>query len=358
LCLIVLLGSQNRGAAQVWSLDAYAGRENYSAVPASIASTTGVLSVRFNEDRRLFQGALGLPMTSETVTWGVLGFGDRFSIQRRGFAAGAHVSVFAHVQRDPVTDSSGRGVQADVLPMLSQSFGAGTVELRSGPRWYGARLGGVDWTRRLWSTEFRGGLQAAEEIHVEGDLRHERGPESEDYTRVGFSMSAIVGRTILQGGMGHWVAGLTDVSPEWEASITVPLRAGLWVFSSVQRESFNPLFLNPARTSWSAGVTFRLGGGQDITASNSVRIEQGNRILIRVPLDEAAGPLAIAGDFTNWKPIPMHQEKNDWQFEITLAAGVYRYAFRTESGKWLVPENIPNRTDDGMGGFVAVLVVP
>jgi hypothetical protein len=41
----------------------------------------------------------------------------------------------------------------------------------------------------------------------------------------------------------------------------------------------------------------------------------------------------------------------------TAAPGVYHYAFVAEDGTWFVPESVPGRQDDGMGGHVAVLVV-
>ena len=37
--------------------------------------------------------------------------------------------------------------------------------------------------------------------------------------------------------------------------------------------------------------------------------------------------------------------------------GRYHYAFVAEDGTWFVPESVPGRQDDGMGGHVAVLVV-
>jgi hypothetical protein len=43
---------------------------------------------------------------------------------------------------------------------------------------------------------------------------------------------------------------------------------------------------------------------------------------------------------------------------LPLAAGVYQYAFRSATGEWFVPTSIAGRRDDGMGGHVAVLVVP
>jgi len=37
--------------------------------------------------------------------------------------------------------------------------------------------------------------------------------------------------------------------------------------------------------------------------------------------------------------------------------GVYHYTFRSATGEWFVPVSTAGRRDDGMGGFVAVLVV-
>jgi hypothetical protein len=48
----------------------------------------------------------------------------------------------------------------------------------------------------------------------------------------------------------------------------------------------------------------------------------------------------------------------EWTATLVLPRGVYRYAFRRPDGSWFVPEGTPGRTDDGMGGAAAVLVVP
>ena len=344
-------------AAQVWSFDAYAGRANYRTMPSSVSSTTGVLGLRFNQDRRIFQAALGLPLASDTVTWGIVGLGDRLAIRRGGLAAGADVSIFAHAQRDPVADITGNGLQAELLPMISTSVGAGTFELRSGPRWYGSRLGDVDWTRRLWTTEIRGGVQAREGVLLGTDVRHDRGPDSESYMRAGLSLAATLERVAFEVGVGHWMQGVDDAAPEWDASISIPVLPSVWFFTAAHRETFNPQFLGPARTSWSAGVTFRIGGRETPVSAADVEVEQRGRIIIRVPVSEAPVSLSIAGDFNGWMPVPMERQGSEWRFALNLTSGVYRFAFQTADGKWIVPESIPNRTDDGMGGWVAVMVV-
>jgi hypothetical protein len=54
----------------------------------------------------------------------------------------------------------------------------------------------------------------------------------------------------------------------------------------------------------------------------------------------------------------MHREGTHWRVELNLEPGIYHFAFREAGGDWFVPEAVPNRRDDGMGGWVAVLIVP
>jgi len=83
-----------------------------------------------------------------------------------------------------------------------------------------------------------------------------------------------------------------------------------------------------------------------------------SRVVLRLSArDTGPPPPSIAGDFTNWAPVRMERHGQEWRFLAHLSPGVYRFAFRDADGKWFVPHNFPNRTDDGMGGWVAVLVV-
>lgn len=88
-------------------------------------------------------------------------------------------------------------------------------------------------------------------------------------------------------------------------------------------------------------------------------IQKGGRVTVRLSAHEAgAPPPSIAGDFTNWTPVGMKRQEDEWRFSIQLSTGVYRFAFRNADGEWFVPARFPNRTDDQMGGWVAVLVIP
>jgi len=83
------------------------------------------------------------------------------------------------------------------------------------------------------------------------------------------------------------------------------------------------------------------------------------RVRLRLSVREAgtATP-SVAGDFTKWMPVRMQRHGDEWRFTVQLSPGVYHLAFRSANGEWFVPTSFPNRTDDQMGGWVAVLVVP
>jgi hypothetical protein len=84
-----------------------------------------------------------------------------------------------------------------------------------------------------------------------------------------------------------------------------------------------------------------------------------NQVVLHLPArDTGVPPPVIAGDFTNWMPVRMEHHKDEWRYSVHASPGVYHFAFRGADGHWFVPASFPNRTDDGMGGWVAVLVIP
>jgi hypothetical protein len=85
--------------------------------------------------------------------------------------------------------------------------------------------------------------------------------------------------------------------------------------------------------------------------------DRNGHAVITIPVRSAKGTPSIAGDFTGWKPVPMHRAGSRWTYTAKLDPGVYHYAFVAEDGSWFVPESVAGRQDDGMGGHVAVLVV-
>jgi hypothetical protein len=78
---------------------------------------------------------------------------------------------------------------------------------------------------------------------------------------------------------------------------------------------------------------------------------------IRLPSKLFASPPQVAGDFNNWTPVAMERDGETWRYSVAARPGVYNYAFVASDGTWYVPDGVPGRKDDGMGGHVAVLVV-
>jgi hypothetical protein len=115
-------------------------------------------------------------------------------------------------------------------------------------------------------------------------------------------------------------------------------------------------FLSPLDTSSTVGLSFQTGNKQELASDTSAGRES-TRIVLRLSLREGGSLPSIAGDFTNWAPVRMKRYENEWRFPVSLPPGVYHFAFRGKDGKWFVPPSFPNRTNDGMGGWVAVLVV-
>jgi hypothetical protein len=88
-------------------------------------------------------------------------------------------------------------------------------------------------------------------------------------------------------------------------------------------------------------------------------VHDDGQVVLHLPArDASAPPPLIAGDFTNWMPARMERHKDEWRYSVHVSSGVYHFAFRGADGRWFVPASFPNRVDDGMGGWVAVLVLP
>jgi hypothetical protein len=207
----------------------------------------------------------------------------------------------------------------------------------------------------LWTTQVRGSVEPTARLQLASDFRHDRGGQGEKYNRAGLSIGGIVGRVAVRASAGHWFDSPGNGRPEWGLSIAIPVKR-VWFVSSAGYQDFDPTFLSAPRTSWSVGLSIPFGGKRE-TTSESVANGDSTRVVLRLPLREAGAAPSVAGDFNSWMPVRMTRCDHEWCFPVNLAAGVYHYAFRSNDGKWFVPPGTPNRAEDGMGGWQAVLVV-
>jgi hypothetical protein len=89
--------------------------------------------------------------------------------------------------------------------------------------------------------------------------------------------------------------------------------------------------------------------------------DEANRVFIQFRLDVAdVEHVALAGDFTEWKPVhALHQTgPGVWSVTVALDPGIHDYAFLVDGERWMT-DPLAARVDDGFGGVnsrVAVLV--
>jgi len=76
-------------------------------------------------------------------------------------------------------------------------------------------------------------------------------------------------------------------------------------------------------------------------------------------LDDAASSVAIAGDFSNWEPIPLTARQTDgataWTIMLPLTPDEHRYLFVVDETRWVPDPLAPFSRDDGFGQVNSVI---
>jgi hypothetical protein len=116
------------------------------------------------------------------------------------------------------------------------------------------------------------------------------------------------------------------------------------VISAAVRVSVGPKPLPVMHRSAIARATVepRPGGGGDLV----VRVFAADTMLIEV-----------AGDFSEWQPLPLEREEGFWVARVRLPSGSYRVAVRVNLGLWRAPRNLARVRDD-YGGEAGIVVIP
>jgi hypothetical protein len=354
--IVVALSRADAACAQGWSADVSAGRVVYDPVSANVGTNNVVGSLRYDAQRNIWvYGAGAVPTGHDGTFWIAAGTGGRLMFPAqdlRGPSFGADVAAHAFSFRDRLVDLTGSGGELEAMPFARLAYGAGFIEGRGGWRGHTLSFAGTREHRRVFETGARGGYGTM--VRVEGDARWVHASEG-TYPFLGATITYVGSRVDVWGQTGKWLADdLRD--REWAVGSGVALGVRTSVWGSVRQEAPDPLYWNSTRRSWSVGVTQRLGRLPAPLAP--VSRSQTGTVAVRLPAaDASAGAVSIAGDFNSWQPTPMQREGDEWVVLLTLAPGVYHYAFRSATGEWFVPSSASGRRDDGMGGYVAVLVV-
>jgi len=376
LALLAACGTPSIVRAQEWRASARVGRVTYEGSPAGAsAASSVVLGLGRTGLRDWFGASTALPV-GEDPFWAVLGGWKR--LETRG-AAGLLLDLSAHgfIQRHTVTTTGTPAPAPGPLPGLPQTptqvetdlsgEGAGAelmaggfagspslrLEARAGLAAQRSRLGGVIQERALPSADARLSLGRAP-LTIQAETRG-WWDHGDTHAYAGGMLQYGRGPLQLWGSLGQWVAGGRD-GVAWSAGAGTSVAPQIELQLGARGNAFDPLYLSSTETSFWAGLSLRVGGGRTVRPPVPDRARDG-RAVIRIPARSAKGTPSIAGDFTGWRPMPMRRDGSHWTHTLKLDPGVYHYAFVGEDGTWFVPESLPGRQEDGMGGHVAVLVV-
>lgn len=82
----------------------------------------------------------------------------------------------------------------------------------------------------------------------------------------------------------------------------------------------------------------------------------GGTLVVRVEAHDTL-TVEIAGDFSEWKPLPLVREGADWVARVPLTPGKYHIGVRANLGPWRAPRNLARVRDD-FGGESGLIVIP
>jgi len=83
---------------------------------------------------------------------------------------------------------------------------------------------------------------------------------------------------------------------------------------------------------------------------------RGDSIVVRFRFTGARA-VAIAGDWDQWRPVPLVAVGDDvWERTLLVSPGTHRFNLLVD-GEWVVPHGVATLADE-LGGLVALLVVP
>jgi len=339
-----------------WVLDLSAGAAQHDLVSASLDTRDAVLGVRYEGLPWLYLSG-AVPLDSASLPWGAGGVGGRAALRRAGLDLGVDLGAHAFAYHDPTLDASGGGATGQVVPFVGFTRAGARVEIGSGILHYRSLLEGetvLDQT--VHQTAATVAYSPRLGLTLTGEGRYARA-EQGDYPYLGATAEYDLRRGEVWAALGRWLSD-DMTSPVWSVGGSWNVNGRVQVRASVDQESEDPLYWNAPRRSWSVGVSHSLGrAALAAPPVPVVPVAAGGRVTIRLPVSESAEAPSGGGDFNEWTPVAMTRSGDDWVVSLPLKPGVYHYGFRGKDGEWFVPASVPNRVDDGFGGYSAVLVV-
>ena len=184
---------------------------------------------------------------------------------------------------------------------------------------------------------------------------------------------------------GSWytdlVGGATIEKPRVQASVWLSARMSATYGSTGAASAALQYFVTPALALEASGGNYLrdpfqglpragfIGGGvrlyarRHVPSAPAVSLQplvaqhRGDSLVVRFRMSGAQS-VAIAGSWNAWTPVDVHGLGGDiWEAALLLPAGTYYFNLIVDGKEWVVPGGVAV-ISDGMGGLVAVLMVP
>jgi hypothetical protein len=310
----------------------------------------------------------GDPLRGGASAW------KRLSVRRSGVLAGLDLAGNAFLAADrsgqPASplpfpfdppssgraDRSGHAFVGQALPVLGYEASTFQLQVRAGVSRYAAKFGDQRSDRSVRLADLQVTVTPTSSFAIVPMMQ--RYQASGEAATMFTGVSAVTASTVgsLSASVGRWAGGRSEGTP-WSVGGRLSLHPRVSLDGAVRRDTFDPLSLQAAQTSWSIGLSVLTAGRVRPVAPPVPAAYVNGQATIRLPASASNTRPSIAGDFNGWQPAPMEREGDHWVYRVAVTPGVYNYAFVGADGTWFVPEGVPGRKDDGMGGFVAVVVV-
>lgn len=357
--------------AQRWTAEARLGHLDFRLSPTEVPPATSLaLGLAFSADDHRLDLTAGVPTGEEDPLWGAVSLRDRSEVTLGALTLGVEGAGQAFVQRysrsiespggpfQPPTIGEeaayGWGVAAEALPFAAFEAGAFRVEGRAGASFYQNALDDRSASRTVGLGDLRIVAAATERLALTGEARHFIA-EDGSWTFAGVGALAVLEGTDVWATVGHWLDAGVSGTP-WSVGAALRLAERLDLLAEGREDVLDPVYGSMPRRSWSVALRVRLAEPPP-PAEPVPAAYDGVTATIALAADDAGRGPRIAGDFNGWTAEPMVRDGDRWVWRGRLEPGVYEYAFVAPDDEWFVPPSVPGRKDDGMGGWVALLVV-
>jgi hypothetical protein len=175
-----------------------------------------------------------------------------------------------------------------------------------------------------------------------------------------------IGSVGFDASLGRRFSRSTPALVLWGLSAYRPITPLLDLIASAGRSGSDPATAVPGSRYLALGLRFRVRGGPrplvlppapsaDRAAFHlGPALGSGREIVVRLP---GAHRVELAGDFTDWRPVPLDPwAHGTWRTVLTIPPGLRRLALRVDGGEWHAPPGLRPVASE-FGGEVAEIVV-